>query len=311
MKIAIVGSGLSGLAAADHLVNAGHKVELFDKARGPGGRMSTRRVDTGREEIGFDHGAQYFTARDAAFRSVVDRWEAEQVVRPWPAAGKEAWVGFPAMNAPVRKLANAHHISWSVRVTDLVRRDDGWQLGCEENSPKSRFDSVIIAIPAEQAALLLAPWQTEFSGLARSTKSSPCWTVMLAFDQPVPTQQVTFRDDAILGWAARNSDKPGRAKTESWVLQASPEWSADHLEDEADDVTAMLTKRFAQLSGISLPKPIFETAHRWRFARSGATNFKALHDPDLRLGVCGDWLIGPRVECAWLSGNALGEMITD
>lgn len=27
------------------------------------------------------------------------------------------------------------------------------------------------------------------------------------------------------------------------------------------------------------------------------------------LGVCGDWLVGPRVECAWMSGKALAGII--
>ncbi len=311
MKIAIVGSGLSGLAAADQLVAAGHEVQLFDKARGPGGRMSTRRVDMDGLQVGFDHGAQYFTARDPAFQAVVAGWEAENIVQRWTAASPEAWVGSPAMNAPVKKLASQHDVRWSARITDLTRVSNGWQLECDGKSLPVQFDAVILAIPAEQAAELLAPWHAEFAALARSTPSSPCWTVMLAFDQTLQTEQITFRDDKVLGWAARNSDKPGRAETESWVLQASPEWSAAHLEDDAAYVISTLVERFEQLSGTSLPKPLFESAHRWRFARSGKTEFAALYDRDQMLGVCGDWLIGPRVECAWLSGNALGKMMAD
>ena len=105
MKIAIVGSGLSGLACADQLVAAGHSVRLFDKARGPGGRMSTRRIDTAAGQVGFDHGAQYFTARDPAFRQQVDQWQDSGASARWPAAGPEAWVGVPIMNAPVKALA--------------------------------------------------------------------------------------------------------------------------------------------------------------------------------------------------------------
>ncbi|MEL6875760.1 MAG: FAD-dependent oxidoreductase, partial [Pseudomonadota bacterium] len=226
-------------------------------------------------------------------------------------AGDEAWVGCPAMNAPVKKLASQHEVRWSARIADLRREENGWQLECEGEAQPKQFDAVILAIPAEQAAELLAPLHAEFAALARSTPSSPCWTVMLAFDQPVQTEQPTFRDDEVLGWAARNSDKPGRAETESWVLQASPAWSTDHLEDDAAYVISTLVERFEQLSGTSLPKPLFESAHRWRFARSGKTGFAALYDRDQMLGVCGDWLIGPRVECAWLSGNVLGQMITD
>ncbi|MEK9973306.1 MAG: FAD-dependent oxidoreductase [Deltaproteobacteria bacterium] len=42
-EIAIVGAGISGLMAATYLAEKGKKSVLFDKGRGPGGRMSTRR----------------------------------------------------------------------------------------------------------------------------------------------------------------------------------------------------------------------------------------------------------------------------
>ena len=46
MRIAIIGAGMAGLSCADALRDEGHEIALFDKGRGPGGRMSTRRVDT-------------------------------------------------------------------------------------------------------------------------------------------------------------------------------------------------------------------------------------------------------------------------
>lgn len=45
MRIAVIGSGMAGLSCADMLERAGHAVALFDKGRGPGGRMSTKRVE--------------------------------------------------------------------------------------------------------------------------------------------------------------------------------------------------------------------------------------------------------------------------
>ncbi|MGA8880775.1 MAG: FAD-dependent oxidoreductase, partial [Azonexus sp.] len=57
--LALIGAGIAGLSCATALQQAGLKVSLFDKGRGPGGRMSTRRGD----DWQCDHGAQYFTAR--------------------------------------------------------------------------------------------------------------------------------------------------------------------------------------------------------------------------------------------------------
>ena len=61
--IAIIGTGLAGLSAAQALHAAGLEVELFDKSRGSGGRMASKRSDAG----SLDLGAQYFAARDRRF----------------------------------------------------------------------------------------------------------------------------------------------------------------------------------------------------------------------------------------------------
>ena len=60
LDVAVIGAGMAGLAAARTLAAAGHAVQVFDKGRGIGGRLSTRRTDYG----AFDHGAQYATVRD-------------------------------------------------------------------------------------------------------------------------------------------------------------------------------------------------------------------------------------------------------
>ena len=51
----VIGSGISGATIAN-LLNKKHSVDLYDKARGPGGRSSFKRLD---KKIGFDHGVQY------------------------------------------------------------------------------------------------------------------------------------------------------------------------------------------------------------------------------------------------------------
>tara|TARA_R110001599_G_scaffold29407_6_gene100560 strand:+ start:1083 stop:2018 length:936 start_codon:yes stop_codon:yes gene_type:complete len=309
MKIAIVGSGLAGLACADHLVAAGHQVSLFDKARGPGGRMSTRRAKTTAGEVSFDHGAQYFTARDQAFQTVVKQWQDDGAVARWAAAGQEAWVGAPAMNAPIKLLAARHDVTWSMHIDGLVKQENGWQLQSEGQIINGLFDIVILAIPAEQASALLAPLDVRLHTIAANIVSAPCWTVMLAFADPIKTDKVTVRDDAVIGWAARNSDKPGRKGPDSWVIQASPGWSLEHLENSQEQVVSVLSDRFADILDVSLAEPLMSSAHRWRYARSGKADKDALYNDDLKIGVCGDWLLGPRVECAWLSGTALAKRI--
>ncbi|MFM8820621.1 MAG: NAD(P)/FAD-dependent oxidoreductase, partial [Phenylobacterium sp.] len=236
-RIAIVGAGLSGLACARSLSREGREVRLFDKARGPGGRMSTRRVETPLGTVGFDHGAQYFTARGESFRAEVGRWAAEGLAAPWPAAGPEAWVGAPGMNAPVRALAGEMQVAWSHQVEALVPDGAVWRLQVA-GALSDPFDAVVLALPAEQAAALLDGKDADLAARAAASRTDPCWTVMAAFAGRLPIGPDTLGEDGILGWAARNSAKPGRADVEAWVLQASPAWSQDHLEDAADTVVA-------------------------------------------------------------------------
>jgi len=71
---------MAGLSCAQKLHEQGHSSVLFDKGRGPGGRMSTRRMSTPLGKASFDYGAQYFTVRNPAFIARVALWaEAGQV----------------------------------------------------------------------------------------------------------------------------------------------------------------------------------------------------------------------------------------
>ncbi|WP_374690365.1 FAD-dependent oxidoreductase [Accumulibacter sp.] len=113
--LALIGAGIAGLSCATLLQQAGLEVSLFDKARGVGGRMSSRRGDGWQ----CDHGAQYFTARQPEFRAEVARWQRAGVAGQWQPrlwlfdgdakAGREAtverFVGTPAMTASARHLA--------------------------------------------------------------------------------------------------------------------------------------------------------------------------------------------------------------
>ncbi|QFI64873.1 FAD-dependent oxidoreductase [Qipengyuania flava] len=308
MQIAIVGAGMAGLSCATRLAALGHEVALFDKGRGPGGRMATRRVEAGGTLLRFDHGAQYFTARDPRFVEQVARWEREGVVARWDAAGEDAWVGTPAMNAPIKAMAGRHDVQFGTRIEQLLRDGDGWQLD-GEGAPDRRFDAVVVALPAEQAGPLLQQHASAMGDLADTTRSAPCWTIMAAFEQRLPSEQDSIRHHGAIGWAARNNAKPGRGSAECWVVQASPDWSREHLEDEATAVETALLDQLADAIGGPLPPRLAISAHRWRFARSDSAGEEALWDAQQRIGVCGDWLLGPRVEAAYLSGLILAETV--
>jgi predicted NAD/FAD-dependent oxidoreductase len=94
-------------------------------------------------------------------------------------------------------------------------------------------------------------------------------------------------------------------------VHASPEWSTRHLEAEPEWITQTLAAALAEMLGTELPPLLTASSHRWRFARSGSDGTGSMWDAARRLGVCGDWLIGPRVEAAWISGTGLAGRIAE
>ena len=89
-------------------------------------------------------------------------------------------------------------------------------------------------------------------------------------------------------------------------MHAGPDWSREHLERRSEETAPLLLAAFAAAIGIDLPAPSHLSAHRWRYALvERPLGESCIWDPALRLGLCGDWCLGPRVEAAYLSGRAL------
>jgi hypothetical protein len=308
--ILIIGGGMAGLSAATALASTGQRIIVLDKGRGPGGRMAARRVEIAGEQVSFDHGAQYFTARDPAFMVQVAVWKVAGVAARWPAAGEEAWVGTPGMNAPVRALAEQLDVRWNVRAERLSRDGALWRVAAGE--AVFHAPTLILAVPAEQAAVLLADVASAFADRALAVTSAPCWAVMAAFPEQLPTADTFRSDTGPVSWAARNSAKPGRAGGETWVIHASPARSRELLDRPKEEVAATLLADFFAATGTPPAAPQHLDAHRWLYAQPEASKVEGpLFDPALKLGVAGDWLHSPRVEGAWLAGRALAGAVVD
>lgn len=307
-SVAIIGAGIAGLSCADVLSAEGWKVTLFDKGRKAGGRMASRRIETALGKASFDFGAQYFTVRDDGFAGQVSRWADAGLAARWPDAGSDAWIGIPAMNAVVRDMAARHEVRFTHHVSGLAREGTQWRL-LGEGMPGEQFDAAVLALPAEQAAPILTLHDFELARTALFARSQPCWSGMFAFEAPLPHRADILRNHGILAWAARDSAKPGRTGPESWVVQATPQWSTAHLERAPGEIAPLLLAALQDATGSHVHAPVAHSVHRWRYALSAGTGLGCLWNEKLLIGACGDWLLGPRVECAWMSGQKLGKRI--
>jgi predicted NAD/FAD-dependent oxidoreductase len=318
-RIAVIGAGIAGLSCATALARVGAAVTLYEKSRGPGGRMSTRRGDNWQ----CDHGAQYFTARDPAFRAEVSRWERASVAAPWtprlqvlggavarhPDPSVQRFVGTPSMVSPAGFLADGLRVVPQTTISRLQRDGRDWRLSSAERGPLAhRYDAVLLAIPAPEAASLVRSPAAALATLADGAAMRGCWALMLRFAAPVDWSfDAAFVNEGLLRWIARDRSKPGRDGSETWLLHATAEWSEAHLEQDADGVASEMLDAFTRLGG---PAPQAFTAHRWRYADTEpALAVGCEWDAEFGLGLCGDWLNGGKIENAWHSGRQLAHRV--
>lgn len=317
---AVIGGGLSGLQTANILNQSGYAVKVFEKSRGPGGRISTRREGEWR----FDHGAPFFTVRNPVFANQVDAWRQVGIVDMWQGksveikSGKivaeqnppQRYVGVPAMNALAKNLARNCLIEYKRRITTLEKSNHLWRLYDETGKHTGDFELLILSVPPAQALDLL-PDHLPLINSIKSVKMQPCWSVMLVSESPLPLPfDLAVSEDNVFSRIINNSSKPRRGEGQCWVLQASAQWSQDHIEDNPQTAAETLYSELGKMFGLQNPETLFLKAHRWRYAvPDNPLNEGAVFDRDNQLGICGDWLLQSDLEGAYLSGRLLADMI--
>ena len=307
---AVIGAGLSGIACARRLADAGWQLRVFESQRAPGGRIATRRF----EIAAFDYGAQYFSVREPPFRAAIERARMARVAERWrprwlggEQERSELWVGSPGMNALPRLLSEGLDIEYGARITGIERGQSGWTLIDDRGTRHPDFGFVVLAMPAPEAAAL-ATSHTPFAERVRAVKMAPCWAAMVAFAGAVSdAPDASFTDDAVLPWFARNGSKPGRDAPDAWVLHASAEYSRREFDAPPARVLKTLLAHFSGQLGRTLPPILMSDTHRWRHARVEAPLGEPyLLDRTNNIGFCGDWCLDARAEAAFLSGDSIG-----
>ncbi len=291
MQIAVIGAGLAGLTAARALKDAGHEVTVFDKSRGLGGRLATRRTEAG----GIDHGAPWVTATGAFGDALAVLAEAGAAARY-----DDAWVGLPGMSGLVRPLAEGLDVRNGAEVTSLDASAGTFVASDAQQGP---FDQIVLAIPAPQSFALTGAEALEAVVMA------PAWTLLAAFDEPLGLPDVVRPEAAPVELALRDGAKPGRSG-ETWVLHMRPDWTRANLERRREEILPDLSGFLGELTGLALPHPTYLAAHRWRYSRTE----RPLGEPYLELAggrvlAGGDWAFGPDAEDAWRSGTAMAEAL--
>lgn len=341
--IVIVGAGISGLACARRLQQAGHQVLVVEKSRGVGGRVATRRVG----DLRVDHGLRYLEpSEDPEFQGFLQALIDRNLVQYWMDQDHRLIQGsvesFPAppryvapegMTTIAKFLASGLDIQFNRRVESIHALENGWQLHLatadDPQSPGLELTTNLlgIAIPAPQTANLLRPLipeglPTAFFNAVEAVEFLPCLTAMVGFESHAfseshfPWRAIDTPTHPDLRWIGLDSSKRPGNPAPVLVLQSSPEFATQHLESKnLEPVGREWLAGVAKCLGLKMGSPAWMQIHRWRYGFV-ARGLSSTHEsPYLAekmpqpLICCGDWCRGKGVSQAFNSGLAAADWI--
>jgi renalase len=308
--VAVVGGGISGIACAAALADAGLTVDVFDRGHRLGGRLATQTLrDTGTPCDGrvVDVGAAYFTVDDMGFGQVVGDWIDRGMVRPWTdtfhLADGSAVLGTktgPMRYAAPRGLRSLVEDLASELPSDLVEIRHPIDVTELHRTP----DGVRVADRDYRAVALCGP-DPQMASLAQAS-DAPLWEPVIALTAIYAERTWDFdgafvNDDPVLSFIADDGSRRGD-EAPVLVAHSTPVMAAGHLAEPITAAPAML----AVLRSLTGSAPEWFTAKRWTYARPAHARPEA-YSFDGVIGRAGDgWNGEPRTQSAWVSGDALG-----
>lgn len=324
-QILILGAGISGIMAGRALQTQGYQVALLDKARGPGGRLASKRLP----DWQFDMGAQYITARSRIMQNLLQEWETQGLVVPWrgdfafwqgntlhPHQGASRYVGTPRMSALSRGLSEDLTLFCGQAVTQLRYQQRQWQLTLADGTQHSA-ETLFSTIPLPQLHTLLSaePSLAHVRAQLPVSTYQPCWALGYRLHSPWPSAyaSITFKDHPLLDFVCLESSKPGRDTTHTLSVQCNAAFSAEHLDIHPDELSQQVLHSLQDLLGEPLLVQDYY-AHRWLYAKAQPAtvtpdNPACLWLPELQLGIGGDIFSAGKVEGAVCSGLALAAAV--
>lgn len=321
MRVAVVGAGLSGLAAARRLTDAGHAVVVFEKSRGLGGRLAARRGDGGV----MDHGAPAIDAPEGtALADLVDALGAGDQLVP---AG--TMLGTPPADAPMarplvfaegltqlaKRAAVGLEVVRGVRVAAI--RDGGGplELGDEQGNGLGAFDAVVVSAPAPQAADLLerSPEPPHRVDVLRTLTYHPAVMAAVGARLPEPPPWwLAHPESGPLATVVIETAK-GRPPVDgatTVMMRLTPGASAEMLDAATDDaVTALALDALEALLDTAVHAE-WRQVKRWRYCTvAHRAGFDEVNPDGTRIVVCGDAVSPPGMAAVHASGLAAADRV--
>ena len=316
----IIGSGISGATIAN-LLNKKNSVVLYDKASGPGGRSSFKRLD---KVKGFDHGTQYVSPKTPEFKRFINELIKKKVLKNW--IGNHLFfsqfkneiknhtkvIGRKGNNDISKYLLKNIKCNFQNELKKIDYKQKKWFLNFS-NGEERVYEKLILTCPFPQL-LKLSKRFIKNQFVKSKIKMNANITAMIVIKKTNNNISSYFFDDKILGWAAKeNSKKRFKSNFDLWTLQSTYNWANKRInknKENKDLNSQLLINHFFKLTGIKKTKILHSLNHGWKYSsNSNPLKMKSFWDPSINLGVCADWFVGPRLEAGWLSANDLYKKI--
>ena len=321
-KLAIIGAGLSGISLAC-LIKKKINVEIFEKSRGVGGRMSTRKASP----FIFDHGAQYFKINSKDFMHFISDLLDKNIIKPWSfrqaffngnsleklkiVSNKDKYfVGVPNMDSIVKYLSRNLNINLNTKINKIIKKDDNWFLYDENNKAYGEYNWVILTLPAEQSNAFISN-KISFHNSINNIKMKGCFSLMVGMKKPLNLGfEAAYIKNNDISWIALNNSKPFRNSDCSLIINSSFKYAETNVETSKMDILNHMLNLTEKITENNLSKPILTTLHQWKYVEAENNPQQDYFiDPNQKIAVCGDWFINSRVEDAFTSANKLSKEI--
>ena len=315
-NVAVIGAGITGITLAN-LLQKKCNLTVFEKSRGVGGRMATRRATP----YQFNHGAQYFKIENKEFKDFLQPLILNKIIKPLEAShievlnkevikrtkiyNKQYFTAESKMNSVVKYLINNNFsIKLLCKIEKILKENDNWFIVDSDKVSYGPYDWLFITIPPNQAIEILYN-NFKFLDIIKKLKMRSCFSLMLGFDKikEFDFDTALFLDEDVQ-WLSIRKKIIDDNEYNNLLINSSYNFAEQNINGSKDKISDYLIKIVSDILKCELNNYQHKALHFWKYAMSEKNNnLGSLLDEDLKVIVCGDWCMNGKVEGGFLSAK--------